>query len=124
MVLTGSVSDLPPLYDAFDIFVQASNSEGLPNVLLEASASGLPIVATAAGGSVEVVHDGENGLLVPLDDLQRLAAAMRQLIDDAELRRRFGAAAREFVEQNYGNERFVREYAALYRDLLLAKRAP
>ncbi len=124
VVLTGSVSDLPPLYDAFDMFVQASNSEGLPNVLLEASASGLPIVATAAGGSVEVVRDGENGLLVPLDDLQRLAAAMRQLIDDAELRRRFGAAAREFVEQNYGNERFVREYAALYRGLLLAKRAP
>ena len=85
------------------------------------SASGLPIVATAAGGSVEVVLDGKNGLLVPIDDLQHLAAAMRQLIGDADAAQ-VRAAAREFVEQHHGNERFVREYAALYRELLLAKR--
>ncbi len=121
VILTGIASELPPLYDALDLFVQASNSEGLPNVLLEASASALPIVATAAGGSGEVVHDGETGFLVPVDDLERLTSAMHRAISDADLGRAMGAAARELIERDYGVERCVREYADLYRELLLAK---
>ena len=122
VVLTGTASDLPPLYDAFDLFVQASNSEGLPNVLLEASASGLPIVATAAGGSGEVIRDGETGLLVPVDDPDALASAMHRAITDANLRRRLGAAARDLIVIDYGMNRFVREYADLYREQMIAKR--
>ena len=121
--LTGSATDLPPLYDAFDLFVQASNSEGLPNVLLEAAASRLPIVATAAGGSGEVVRDGETGLLVPIDDEGRLAAALDLSIRDAELRARLSTAARALIEREYGMERFGREYAELYQELLEAKGA-
>jgi glycosyltransferase involved in cell wall biosynthesis len=123
ILLTGTASDLPPLYDAFDLFVQASNSEGLPNVLLEASAAALPIVATAAGGSGEVVVDGSTGLLVPVDDLDRLTAAIHRAISDAELRRAMGAAARELVVRDYGMDRFIRAYADLYQEQLMAKRA-
>ena len=123
VVLTGSATDLPPLYDAFDLFVQASNSEALPNVLLEASAAALPIVATAAGGSGELVRDGETGLLVPVDNLDYLTSAMHRAISDADLRRRMGAAARAVIERDYGMDRFAREYADLYREQLAAKGA-
>lgn len=118
--LYGSATDLPPLYDAFDLFVQASNSEALPNVLIEASAAGLPIVATAAGGSGELVHDGETGLLVPIDDVDALTLTIDRAINDAGLRHRMGSAARGLVEREYGMERFVDEYANLYRDQLAA----
>jgi L-malate glycosyltransferase len=123
IVLFGSATDLPPLYDAFDLFVQASNSEALPNVLLEASAAALPIVATAAGGSAELVNDGETGLLVPVDDLERLVSAMDRAVRDADLRRRLGTSARVVVERDYGMGRFVREYADLYREQLAASNA-
>ena len=122
VVLFGTATDMPPLYDAFDLFVQASNSEGLPNVLLEASAAGLPIVATAAGGTGEVVRDGETGLLVPVDDVDELGSAVRRAIVDEGLRRQMAATARREVERDYGMERFVREYAALYRELLSTAR--
>jgi glycosyltransferase involved in cell wall biosynthesis len=120
--LYGTGTDLPRLYDAFDLFVQASNSEGLPNVLLEASASGLAIVATAAGGSGELVHDGKTGLLVPVDDLDLLSEGMRTAIDDAQLRLRLGAAARHQIERDYGMERFAQEYSDLYQEQLAARR--
>lgn len=121
VTLFGSATDLPPLYDAFDLFVQASNSEALPNVLIEASAAGLPIVATAAGGSAELIRDGETGLLVPVDDLDGLTSAMHRAIGDPGLRARLGSSARGLVERDYGMERFVREYAELYRELLADK---
>jgi glycosyltransferase involved in cell wall biosynthesis len=121
VVLTGSATDIAPLYDAFDLFVQASNSEALPNVLLEAAASALPIVATAAGGTGELVREGDTGLLVPVDDLGSLTAAVHRAISDANLRRRLGDAARSVVERDYGMDRFAREYADLYREQLTAK---
>jgi glycosyltransferase involved in cell wall biosynthesis len=122
VTLFGTASDLPPLYDAFDLFVQASNSEGLPNVLLEASAASLPIVATAAGGSGEVIRDGETGLLVPVDDGDRLEAAMERAILDRDLRQRMGAGARRLIERDYGMDRFFREYADLYVEQLVARK--
>jgi glycosyltransferase involved in cell wall biosynthesis len=121
VVLFGTATDLPPIYDAFDLFVQSSNSEGLPNVLLEASSARLPIVATDAGGTREVIRDGETGLLVPVDDLDALAAAMQRAIADADLRARLASNARDLMTQEYGMDRFVREYRALYRELLAAR---
>lgn len=118
VVLTGLVNELSPLYDAFDLFVQASNSESLPNVLLEASASALPIVATDAGGSREVIRDGQTGLLVPVNDLERLTQSMLLAISNAGLRRMLGSAARDHIRDRYGMERYVREYADLYREQL------
>lgn len=123
VILYGTASDVAPLYNAFDLFVQASNSEALPNVLLEAAASGLPIVATAAGGTGELIRDGETGILVPIDDLERLTTGIRRVLRDTDLRRRAGMAARDLVEREYGMDRFIREYGDLYREQLAAKRS-
>jgi glycosyltransferase involved in cell wall biosynthesis len=115
--LCGNVPDARPLYPAFDIVVQASESEGMPNAVLEAAAAGRPIVATAAGGTVEIVTDGETGLLVPVDDIGALGSGIRRLVLDDDLRGRVGEAARTRTESMFGMERFVREFAELYEAL-------
>jgi glycosyltransferase involved in cell wall biosynthesis len=117
----GAESDVRPLYGAFDLVVQASRSEGMPNVLLEAAAAGRPIVATAAGGSTEIVLDGETGLLVPVEDLDALTAAMRRATEDADLRSRLAAAARQHVAEVFGMDRFVRDWIDLYEGLAVSK---
>lgn len=119
--LHGAVLDPRPLYGAFDVVVQASISEGMPNVLLEAASSGRPIVATAAGGSPEIIVDGLTGLLVPTEDRGALAAAMQRLVADPDLAGRLGAAARAHVSSAFGMERFVAEFGDLYDELAAAK---
>jgi glycosyltransferase involved in cell wall biosynthesis len=121
--LHGSVEDPTGLLGAFDLMVQASRSEGLPNALLESAAAGRAIVATAAGGSDEVVVDGESGLLVPVDDVEALSIAMGHLLGDPELRARLGAAARERTSALFGMDRFVAEFGALYLELARARHA-
>jgi glycosyltransferase involved in cell wall biosynthesis len=100
-----------------DLFVHPSESEGMPNAVLEAAAAGLPIVATPAGGTVEIVLDGVTGLLTPPGDESAMAAAIGQLVDDPELRGRLGAAARARAESAFGMERFVSETISLYERL-------
>lgn len=119
--LHGSELDPEPLYAAFDIVVQASSREGLPNALLEAAASGRAIVATAAGGSGEIVLDGQTGLLVPVEDQTSLVNALRNLVSDADLRRRLGGAARERTATMFGMDRFVAEFASLYEEQAASK---
>lgn len=120
--LHGAVLDVEPLYSAFDIVVQGSLREGLPNVLLEAGAAGRPIVATAAGGTPEIVIDGQSGLLVPVSDRAALTAAIRRVATDPTLRDKLGAGAREHVSTTFGMDRFVAEFADLYETLVAAKR--
>lgn len=119
--LYGSVTDPRPLYSVFDLVVQSSRSEGLPNALLEAAAAARPIVATAAGGSEEIVIDGETGLLVPINDADALAAAIRRAVMDPALREQLGLAARRRADTTFRMSRFVAEYAALYEELAAAK---
>jgi glycosyltransferase involved in cell wall biosynthesis len=120
--LHGSVLDPESVYPALDIVVQSSVREGLPNALLEAAAAGCAIVATAAGGSAEIVLDGQTGLLVPINDPQALTTAIRRMLTEPELRRRLGAAARAHVERVFGMDRFVAEFADLYESLAEARR--
>jgi glycosyltransferase involved in cell wall biosynthesis len=120
--LHGWELDPRPLYGTFDLVVQASRSEGLPNALLEAAAAGLPIVATAAGGTREIIVDGQTGLLVPINDGEALARALRRAASDRSLRERLGANARQHVARAFGIERFVAEFTALYEELAAAKR--
>ena len=122
--LLGSVADPTSMLGAFDVAVQASRSEGLPNVLLEAAAAARPIVATAAGGSGEIVRDGQTGLLVPVDDGDALASALLRLLRDADLRESLGPAARERVATAFGMGRFVAEFATLYQELARARGVP
>jgi glycosyltransferase involved in cell wall biosynthesis len=81
------------LFRAADATVLSSSWENLPHTVLEALAVGSPVIATAVGGVPEVVRDGENGLLVPPNDADALAAALRRLLEDDELRRRLADAA-------------------------------
>jgi glycosyltransferase involved in cell wall biosynthesis len=113
----GAVPDARTLYDGFDVVVSASDAEGLPNVLLEAAASGRPIVATDAGGTPEIVIDGETGLLVSVGDSDGLERGLVRVLEDGALARRLGGAAREHAAKTFGLERFVAETAALYEEL-------
>jgi glycosyltransferase involved in cell wall biosynthesis len=115
--LHGREPDARRLYGAFDIFAHASESEGMPNVILEAAAAGLPIVATPAGGTPEAVIDGETGLLVPIGDEDALASGLHRLVLDSALSKRLGAAGRKRVAAVFGVDRFVAETAALYEEL-------
>jgi glycosyltransferase involved in cell wall biosynthesis len=121
VVLAGQVPDARTLYGAFDLAVHASDAEGLPNAVLEAAAAGRAIVATAAGGTGEIVLDGQTGLLVPVGDRAALAAGIVRLARDPELRARLGAAARERAASQFGMERFVAETAALYEELAVRR---
>lgn len=91
--------DLPAIMRQTDLFVMSSILEGQPLALVEAMAYGCPIVATAVGGVPELIQDGVNGLLCPPHDAERLAAKIGQLLEDAALRHRLGAAARRTYEQ-------------------------
>jgi phenylacetate-CoA ligase len=92
-------AELPALYAAHDIFVNASNADNFPAALVEAACTGLPIVTTAAGGIPDMIRDRENGLLIGLNNHQALAAAVSELVDHPELAGRLAASARAWVEQ-------------------------
>ncbi|AFY69750.1 glycosyl transferase group 1 [Thalassoporum mexicanum PCC 7367] len=116
--LLGNCSDMPDLFNAADAMVMASDWEGMPLVLLEAAASGLPIVATDVGGNGEVVIDGENGWLVPPGDTEALAVAMQknmQLPDAA--RSQMGAIGRQHVLENFSLPAVAKRWQALYQEL-------
>jgi glycosyltransferase involved in cell wall biosynthesis len=119
--LHGSAASPEPLNAGFDLVVQASEREGLPNALLEAGAAGRPMVATAAGGTSEIVVDGQTGLLTPVGDREALTMAMRRLVVDAGLRTRLGSSARDHVTITFGMDRFVSEFADLYQSLAAKK---
>ena len=119
--LHGAELNPRPMYGAFEVVVQSSMSEGMPNVLLEAAAAGRPIVATAAGGTNEIVIDGQTGLLVPIEDLRALTGALQRAVDEPDLRARLGSAAREHVDATFGMARYVREWGNLYEELAESK---
>jgi glycosyltransferase involved in cell wall biosynthesis len=113
VVVTGRRMDVPRLVHAFDVFALTSKSEGLPLVVPEAMAAGLPIVATAVGGLPSVIDDHETGLLVPVEEAA-LAAALAELERDRDLAKRMGAKARETALARYDYGRMVDAYLALY----------
>ena len=115
--LHGRELDARRLYGAFDIFAHASETEGGPNAVMEAAAAALPIVATRAGGTDEVVEDGVSGLLVPVDDEAAFSAALLRLATDPTLCALLSAAARQRAATVFGMDRMVAEFAALYEEL-------
>lgn len=116
--------DVYSLLPAFDVFVQPSRFEGLPTTVMEAMAAGLPVVATAVGGTPEVVEDGKTGLLVPPADPIALAQAITRLLEDTDLRSALGRAGYERVVKLFSVEQMVRQTEALYEELLREKRIP
>jgi glycosyltransferase involved in cell wall biosynthesis len=110
--------ELADLYRRALIFVLPSYHEGMPTVLLEAMACGAPVVATAVGGSREVVEDGVNGLLVPPRDPPALARAIGRLLSDAQLRHSLGERARGTVAQEHSWVAIGQRYTACYGELV------
>lgn len=106
--------DVEQLLPLFDAMVLPSYNEGMGRVLVEAQAGGVPVVGTRVGGIVDVVRDGETGLLVPPGAPQALAAAIARLRSDASLRQRMAAAARQFADERFSAERMLRELCEVY----------
>jgi glycosyltransferase involved in cell wall biosynthesis len=99
---------------AFDVVCLSSDTESMPNVLMEAAAAGVPVVATAVGGVAEVVHHGETGYLVSPGNAVAMAERIVQLVTNQPERARMGAAARALACKEFGTSRMVREYERLY----------
>jgi len=122
VALLGMRQDVPELLAASDLFVLSTAQwEGLPLTVLEAMASGLPVVASDVGGVPEAVTQGETGLVVPPRSPQALASAMEAVLANADLARRMGRAGAERVASHFCVERMVAETVALY-DAVLARR--
>ena len=120
--MLGTRTDIPDLMRAADAYVMSSAWEGLPLVLLEASASGLPIVATDVGGNRELVVDGTTGQLVAPQDGLALAVAMRELRDQPpRVRARLGKAARDYVESRYSLAAIADRWIETYQELLATR---
>jgi glycosyltransferase involved in cell wall biosynthesis len=113
VVLPGFRTDLDHLLAAADVVTLPSFTEGLPNVALEASAAGVPVVATAVGGTPEVIAGGETGFLVRPGRSEELAARLIQLLRDPALRARLGTAGRRRMQRLFTFE----AQAAAYLDL-------
>jgi len=122
VVFAGFRTDVPAILSQLTLSVLPSlTGEGLPNSVLESMAAGLPVVATDTGGTGEAIVDGETGLLVPAGDAGALAHAIEDVLTNAGLAARFGAAGRRRVEQHFSLERMTREMQALYTRLLHAR---
>lgn len=115
------VSDPETLLNMFDVFVLSSVSEGCSNVILEAQACGVPVLATATGGNPELVNHQETGLLFPVGDEQTLAGELHRLYADEDLRRRFSRQALERVREKFSLRSTVSGYEQLYRNLYHSK---
>ncbi|MFT5197248.1 MAG: glycosyltransferase involved in cell wall biosynthesis, partial [Candidatus Promineifilaceae bacterium] len=120
ILLTGLRRDVPELMSAFDVFVLSSLWEGLPRVLPQAMATGLPIICTRADGSAEAITNGINGFLVEPQSAEKIAKKAILLIDDDNLRRNMGAAGKKQVAM-FDARKMVQDIDQLYTSFLKQK---
>lgn len=113
----GYVEEMAPILREADIAVLPSYHEGVPVFLLEAAASGLPIIATDLEGCRMIIEEGENGFLIPKGNVGALSNALYTLIKDPELREKMGRRCREIVEKDFNQKEIVTQFISLYREL-------
>ncbi|WP_437902835.1 glycosyltransferase [Sorangium sp. So ce327] len=118
VVFAGERHDVPGLLAASDVFVLSSKSEGLPLSMVEAMATGLPVVSTAVGGIPALIADGETGFLVPSDDEGALAAKLAALKGDPVQSAAMGKRGRKLALRRYSAERMMASYMDIYETLL------
>jgi len=114
VIFLGECRDIPAALSVMDISVLTSLEEGFPNAILESMAAGLPVVATAVGGSKEAVLDGETGFLVPSGDHRAIADKLTLLLGDADRRKAMGERGREIASERYSLEKMVESTEELY----------
>ena len=113
----GPLNDVRPLFAAADIFVLTSIREGLPNVIMEAMVSGLPVVTYAAGGAGELIEDQDSGSLVPCGDEEALFTAAHDLLKHSDRARSMGRAGRRRMLEHFSVEKMVSRTAAMYEEV-------
>ncbi len=118
----GFQSDVPGYLNMFDIFVLPSLSEGCSNVIQEAMATGLPVVASRVGGNPELIEDGVTGLLFESNNTEALTAALRRLLDDTQTAETLGKNALRRARERFSLEKMVENYSAVYYRLLKEKK--
>jgi len=123
MAFVGYAADAVRLLPTFDLVVIPSRTEGLSLVAVEACAAGRPIIASAIGGLLELVHDGENGWLVPVEDEKALAKAIEQASNNRQLLRRMGAAGRRRYESHLRSDVMARNVLRVYHSTLARRHA-
>jgi glycosyltransferase involved in cell wall biosynthesis len=114
----GRREDMAAVYASFDLLISSSRQEGLPMAILEGMASGVPWIATAVGDVPTLIGDGHNGLLVPNGDIDGLASGVLRLATNSDLRKEFGLAARQTVQNDFSTQRMTQEYVDLYEKLI------
>jgi glycosyltransferase involved in cell wall biosynthesis len=117
-ILAGFTSELDRFMPHFDAFVQSSHTEGLPNVLLEAAAAGVPVVATDVGGTRELVVNATTGLIVPANDPQALAAGVHRLLRDDALRATMKQQAQQHVARHFTFAGQAEAYCSVFEALV------
>lgn len=116
--IPGDRSDVPEILRALDIFVLPSLGEGISNTILEAMASGIPVVATEVGGNPELVDDNQTGFIVPSSNPEALANAVARYVTDKSLSRQHGEAGRRRVEKVFSLQCMTDSYFALYDQVM------
>ncbi len=114
--MLGEVADMSTVYGTASILVLTSSYEGTPNVVLEAMANGIPVVATNVGGISEILND-KRGLVVEVDDFEGLVAAAKRLIKDSELRLRLASNGPRYVAENHSISRLQSRLVGIYKGL-------
>ena len=117
-LLAGASNQVPELMRAMDLFVLPSLNEGVSNTLLEAMASGLPVLASRVGGNPELVPQGVGGQLFAAGNVDLLSQLLERYVDEPDMRRAHGLQARAWVEQNFSIQSMVASYASFYKQLL------
>ena len=116
--LVGWLEDLAQLYCAMDVFVSASHTESFGLAIAEAMASGAAVAATETEGAREIIQPGETGVLVPIGDIERLAAAISRLLEEKDKKVRLGKAAQQAVSAQFSVERMIDETEEIYRSAI------
>jgi glycosyltransferase involved in cell wall biosynthesis len=119
--LPGERDNIPEIMRNLDLFILPSLREGISNTILEAMASGLPVVATNVGGNPELMRDGETGLLVPPADPIAIANAVRLYLENPQKQRNHGMAGRRIVEKQFSLGAMVDGYLSVYDAVLNGK---
>jgi len=118
IIFTGQLGEVGPYYAMADVFVLSSHSEGSPNVLLEAMAANLPVVATCVGGVPEIVENEKSALLVPAKDPTALATAIARILSDSSLGLRLAEDAAAVIAKNHTPEQYVEALIKIYDEAI------